>query len=221
MVFSRIKSILKKQGFKIYSKPYQLNIVGLRSRHTRANRFDDELHVFYKTDGIFWNYHMFRCTTDPGTFWLHNPSHPQGTLILAQGQYENAYAIGKHRGQYTALVQVAPVTYLRDYNRDNTLDLNNGTRYTGNAGVNIHRASGNGKTKYIDEYSAGCQVLEDAEDFDVFMKLCARHAQLYGNLFTYTLIDFRAMRRETYKRIAFAASALSAAFLGFFTFKNT
>jgi hypothetical protein len=220
MVFSRIKSILRKQGFEIYSKPYQLNIVGLRSRSTKANRFDDELHVFYKTDGVFWNYHMFKCTTDPGTYWLYNPSNPQGTLILAQGQYINAYAIGKHRGLYTALVEVGPVHYFRDYNRDNTLDFNNGIRYTGSAGVNIHRASINGTTKYIDEYSAGCQVLEDPEDFDLFMKLCARHAQLYGNLFTYTLIDFRAMRRETYKRIALAASALSAAFLGYFSFKN-
>jgi hypothetical protein len=145
---------------------------------------------------------------------------PQGTLILAQGQYKNAYAIGLHKGQYTALVQVGPVSYYRDYNRDNTLDFNNGKRYTGDAGVNIHRASINGTTKYIDEYSAGCQVFENAEDFDLFMKLCARHAQLYGNRFTYTLIDFRAMRRETYKRIALAASAVSAAFLGYYTFKH-
>lgn len=215
MVFRRIISILRKKGFRVYTEPYRLNIVGLRSRYTKPNRFDDELHVFYKTDKGKWEYHVFKCTTDPGTYWLNNPSHPQGTAILAQGQYENAYALGKHAGKYLALVQTAPVVVIRDYDRDNILDLSNGKRYNGLFGINIHRAAVTGKTKYIEKYSAGCQVLEDAEDFNLLMQLCGKHAKLYGNKFTYALIDFRAMRRETYKRIAFAASVLTTAVCGY------
>ena len=107
-MLSRVKEILKEFGFTLYTKPYQLNIVGLRSKNVDSNSFDDEIHVFYtKPDGK-WNYHIFPATTDPGTFWLNNPAYPQGTAILAQGQNRNAYSIGLHRGKYEALVQVKP-----------------------------------------------------------------------------------------------------------------
>jgi hypothetical protein len=104
-MLGRIKSILKQNGYTLYTEPYRLNIVGLRSESIVPNSFDDEIHVFYtKSDGS-WNYHIWPATTDPGTFWLNNPVYEQGTAILAQGQYQNSYAIGKHKGLYNALVQ--------------------------------------------------------------------------------------------------------------------
>jgi hypothetical protein len=214
-MLSRIKAILNSQAYEVYVKPYQLNIVGLRSKNTNANSFDDEIHVFYKTENDNWNYHSYKATTDPGTFWLNNPSYSQGTAILAQGQYKDAYAIGLHRGKYEALRQVKPVTVIRDYNRDSLLDFNNGTEETGIFGINIHRAESNGTTKYIDRYSAGCQVFQNAGDFNQFMDLCERHKSLYGNSFTYTLIDFRAVRRITWKRVIAASAAAAAITLGF------
>jgi hypothetical protein len=214
-MLSRIKAILNSQAYEVYVKPYQLNIVGLRSKNTNANSFDDEIHVFYKTEKGDWNYHSYKATTDPGTFWLSNPSYSQGTAILGQGQYKDAYAIGLHRGKYEALRQVKPVTVIRDYNRDSLLDLNNGTEETGIFGINIHRAESNGTTKYIDKYSAGCQVFQNARDFNQFMDLCERHKSLYGNSFTYTLIDFRAVRRITWKRVIAASAAAAAIMLGF------
>jgi hypothetical protein len=214
-MLSRIKAILNSQSYEVYVKPYQLNIVGLRSKNTNANSFDDEIHVFYRTEKDDWNYHSYKATTDPGTFWLNNPSYSQGTAILAQGQYKDAYAIGLHRGKYEALRQVKPVTVIRDYNRDSLLDFNNGTQQTGVFGINIHRAESDGTTKYIDKYSAGCQVFQNAGDFIQFMDLCERHKSLYGNTFTYTLIDFRAVRRITWKRVIAASAAAAAITLGF------
>lgn len=213
-MLSRIKEILKEYGFVLYTKPYQLNIVGLRSKSVQSNSFDDEIHVFYtKPDGK-WNYHIYPATTDPGTFWLNNPAYPQGTAILAQGQNVDAYAIGKHRGMYEALVQLKPVTVIRDYDRDAILDFNNGTKEKGNFGINIHRASSSGTTKTIDKYSAGCQVFKDADDFYVFMELCKHHAKLYGNSFSYTLIDFRSLQRITLKRVIAATTFFAAVALG-------
>jgi hypothetical protein len=213
-MLSRIKEILKEFGFTLYTKPYQLNIVGLRSKNVNSNSFDDEIHVFYTKQDGKWNYHIFPATTDPGTFWLNNPAYPQGTAILAQGQNLNAYTIGLHRGKYEALVQLKPVTVIRDYDRDAILDFNNGTKETGNFGINIHRAESTGSTKYIDQYSAGCQVFKDADDFYAFMQLCKLHAKLYGNLFSYTLIDFRSLRRITLKRVVTATTIFAALALG-------
>jgi hypothetical protein len=214
-MLQRIRALLNYKGYKVFTRPYELNIVGLRGENTLPNRFDDGLHVFFKTSPLHWEYHVFRITTDPGTFWLENPSQPQGTAILAEGQYNNAYAIGLHHGKYKALVQVKPVTVMRDYDRKAVLDFYNGNKQTGMFGINIHRANATGTTKTIDKYSAGCQVFANADDFAVFLKLCDKHEKLYGNAFTYTLIDFRSWQRQTYRR--FAALLGTIATLGFGT----
>jgi hypothetical protein len=89
-MLNKIKALLRFKRFKLFTRPYELNIVGLRSKSIFPNRFDDELHVFYKINPVNWEYHIFKITTDPGTFWLKNPMQPQGTAILAEGQYQNA-----------------------------------------------------------------------------------------------------------------------------------
>lgn len=224
MVLEKLRALLKHNKYKVFTRPYELNIVGLRADSTIPNRFDDEIHVFYMVSPTKWNYHVFKVTTDPGTFWLRNPENPQGTGILERGQYIDAYSIGLHKGQYEALVQRKPVTVIRDYNRDAQLDFNNGTRYTGIFGINIHRANSHGTTKTIDKYSAGCQVFENAEAFNAFIELCRHHASLYGNHFTYTLIDFRAVKRETLRqftlKLGVAGSAVALGLLAFFNRKK-
>jgi hypothetical protein len=221
MVLKKLRAVLKHKGFKLYSRPYELNIIGIRSASTVPNRFDDEIHVFYKTSATKWNYHVFNATTDPGTFWLRNPMADQGTAILAEGQYMNAYQLGLHRGQYMALVQRKPLTIIRDYDRDAKLDFYNGTKTKGLFGINIHRANRTGTTKTVDRNSAGCQVFENANAFEEFMQLCERHRQTYGNSFTYTLIDFRAVKRETYRRIALSAGLVGVLALGYLGFTES
>ena len=198
-MLATIQATFAQKGFKIFSRPFELNITGIRSNSTTPNSFDDSIYVFYKNDEGNWVYHQFKATTDPGTFWLKNPLNPSGTAILKHGQYTGSHAIGLHRGKYLALVQRRPLTVLRDYDRNATLDFMNGKEDTGMFGINIHRASINGTTKVVDKYSAGCQVFASANDFALFMQLCERHKQFYGNQFTYTLIDERALIRETKK----------------------
>ncbi len=193
---------MRHKGYKIFSRPFELNIVGLRSKSTIPNRFDDEIHVFYKVSTLNWHYHVFKATTDPGTFWLRQPMQPQGTAILAEGQNINAYQLDLHRGKYLALVQRKAVTVIRDYNRDAVLDFKNGTITKGLYGINVHRANQTGTTKTVDKNSAGCQVFENADDFALFIKLCQKHKGLYGNLFSYSLIDFRAVRRQNARYVA-------------------
>lgn len=202
MVLQKIKAIIRHKGFRIFSRPFELNIIGLRSKSTTPNRFDDEIHVFYKVSTLNWHYHIFKATTDPGTFWLRQPMQEQGTAILAEGQNIDAYELGLHRGKYIALVQRKAVTIIRDYNRDAVLDFKNGTITKGLYGINIHRANRTGTTKSVDKNSAGCQVFESAHDFALFIKLSLKHKSLYGNKFSYSLIDFRAVRRQNARYVA-------------------
>jgi hypothetical protein len=194
-----IQDALQKKGYKIFLRPFELNIVGVRSDSTKPNAFDDTIYVFYVDKEGKLIQQKFQATTDPGTYWLQNPMNPQGTAILKQGQYIGSHAMGLHRGKYMALVQQRPVTVMRDYDRNAILDFNNGREDTGLFGINIHRASETGTTKVVDHYSAGCQVFASITNFILFMSLCERHKGLYGNSFTYTLIDERAINREAKK----------------------
>jgi hypothetical protein len=194
-----IQTALQKKGYRIFLRPFELNIVGIRADSAKPNSFDDSIYVFFNNNEGKLIEHRFPATTDPGTYWLKNPMNPQGTAILKQGQYFNSYAMGMHRGKYLALVQVKPVTVMRDYDRNAVLDFLNGKEDKGLFGINIHRASENGTTKTVDQYSAGCQVFANATEYVLFLSLCERHKKLYGNNFTYTLIDERAVNRAARK----------------------
>jgi len=209
-MLAAIVNTLKFKTYEIYTRPFELNIVGIRSDTTVPNRFDDQINVFFKNGAGQWIHYVFPATTDPGTYWLQNPMNPQGTAILKQGQYKGTYQIGLHRGKYYALVQRKPVTVLRDYDRNAMLDFWNGKPDTGMFGINIHRASVNGTTKTVDNYSAGCQVFAGINDFNQFMQLCENHKRLYDNSFTYTLIDKRAIAREQKRRIAVSLAGIGA-----------
>lgn len=179
---------LVAKGFKVFTRPYELNILGVRNNSSVPNVFDDTINVLYKDDAGRWQDHSYRVTTDPGLYWLTNPLNVDGTAILKTGQYLNSHMIGLHRGKYTALVQRGPVTVIRDANRDKTVDFS-GKEDTGLFGINIHRAMEQGTTTSVDRFSAGCQVFANANDFSAFLALCEKHKQLYGNLFSYTLVN--------------------------------
>lgn len=193
---------LKSKGYIVYDKPYQLNIIGKRSDITKPNSFDDFINIFYKNNDGDWEGWKAKATTDAGTYWLLNPSQSKGTALLKAGQYIDTYQIDRHNGKYFAVTQrLKPVVVIRDYNRNNVLDFNNGKEDTGMFGINIHRADSVGTTKTIDRYSAGCQVFENADDFNKFMNMANKQRDLYGNKFTYTLIDERSYNRRRRRRI--------------------
>lgn len=198
-----IQEALQQKGYKIFVRPFELNIVGVRADSTKPNAFDDTIYAFYNDGSGKFVQYQFPATTDPGTYWLQNPMNPQGTAILKGGQYIGSHAMGLHRGKYMALVQQRPVIVMRDYDRNAVLDFNNGREDKGLFGINIHRASESGTTKTVDRYSAGCQVFARVADFAQFLSLCEKHKGLYGNSFTYTLIDERAINRET-KKISYS-----------------
>jgi hypothetical protein len=207
-MISRLKAIAKKHGYVLHTEPYRLNLWGVRSPTTLSGVFDDSMFLFFNKNvnggRPDWQVFVFPFTTDPSTFWLGEPMTPKGTAILKAGQW-SGYQIGLHRGKYYALVQRKPVTVFRDNNRDSILDRS-GELFSGLFGINIHRANSKGITKTISRHSAGCQVFQNVEHFDLMMKLAEVHKRLYGNEFTYTLIDLKEIERQAIKFGVYAAA---------------
>jgi len=207
----RVKGYMKRRGFEIYSRPYELNIVSLRNKDYT---FTDEIHVFYKINARNWNYHIYEGITDSATIWQGIPPFPKTPLLLKEGQYKNAYKIGRHKGKDIALVQVKPVTVLKGFNR--VPPFTTGTVLNGLFGIDIITiADTTGDIKVAKE-DEGCQVVLSNESFQEFMESCIKHQQLYGNEFSYTLIDFRGMKRKAFGREFFmVASFLTSFIIGF------
>ena len=184
----KLIAALVKKGYRAFMRPFEMNIIGIRSRDRTPDVFNDSINAVYMDGNNQWKHLRFPATTDPGLYWLRNPMNVNGTAILKAGQYRNAYIIGMHRGKYTALVQRGAVTVIRDATRDAKHDFN-GKEETGVFGINIHRAKPHGATSTIEKHSAGCQVFANATEFDTFMALCEKHSGLYGNCFSYTLLE--------------------------------
>lgn len=197
MTLQNIVNTLKKEGYLVYTEPYRLNIVGIRSAETTSKYFDDKIAFFwYDTNGVLIG-KICPATTDPGVYFLRdNPMNAQGTAILKSGQYVDTYAIGIHRGKYEALVQVKPVTVIRDADRNDLLNFFADTT-TGLYGINIHKSSYKANELEIGPDSAGCQVFQKPEDFAEMMRAAHNSKSRYGNKFTYTLID----ERDVYKKV--------------------
>ena len=190
----QIETAVKAKGYKWFENgDYNLNIVGVRNAETLnevTNKFDDHLTLSYKVDGE-WNYHCFDATTDPGKHWVDNVLNEAGVAILKENQYRGSHKIGLHQGKYEALRQQKPVQVYRDNNLDNCYDLDESTLQEGIFGINIHRATKweGKKSTQIDKWSAGCQVIAANDDFRLFMEICNKSKDIWGNSFTYTLIN--------------------------------
>jgi len=188
-----IEKAVKNLGYKWFENgDYNMNIVGIRNSETGdsiTNKFDDLVTLSFKTEEQ-WHYYEYPATTDPGLHWAENLLNPDGVAILVPGQYRGSHAIGQHQGKYTALRQVGKLKVYRDKDLDDEYDLNTDSiQDKSTFGINIHRANKWGTSSQIDRWSAGCQVLADNEDFKHFMELVNRSSGIWGNKFTYTLIE--------------------------------
>ena len=70
-------------------------------------------------------------------------------------------------------------------------DMNEENIHEGIYGINIHRATSRegGKSVQVDKWSAGCQVIAANNDFKLLMEVVNKAAKVWGNSFTYTLIN--------------------------------
>jgi hypothetical protein len=193
---------MQNLGYEVDTRPYKLNVVGIRNPNiSQPENYEDNIAYFYFDENGELVGKIAEGTTTPSVYWLQNPLSSEGTAIMKQGQYKDAYSIGLHKGKYEALVQTKPVTIIRDADRNEILNYFAKTN-DGLYGINIHRSTPSFASEdKIGQDSAGCQVFRIKDDFDEMMRLAKQSKIKYGNTFTYTLIDEREQLQNSRKKV--------------------
>ena len=202
-----ILNTMTRKGYKILTRPYEVNIVGIRRQYegqTYTNSFKDDLYAIYKVDNSSkWVIHKYKISTMPG-FYIgvevngHFKPNKAGTInvkqsnmmlgrggmgILMEAQYLNIYKIGTHLGA-PAMKTTGPQKFYRDSSPGNVIKYTN--KGTGWTGMLIHRGYAGGGA--VNNWSEGCQVFSSSTQLQQFFQVCEEHKSRYGNSFHYTLM---------------------------------
>lgn len=195
----QILQAFKSKKYVVRDNLYQVNLFGIRNDNNESNTFDDIVGFIYRDEKNVWNIQQYKATTDPGLFYRLKPLNVNGTIIMVPTQHLNCYKIGLHRG-YKAIQQIAPMSYVRDNNKNKILDFL--YRVAGVkiikevAATNIHHASKTGESTNVDNWSAGCQVLANVFDFNAFISFIETSVNKHKNpnLFNYSLFELKDIK---------------------------
>ena len=195
-----ILSQLKRLGYTVYTRPYEMNIVGIRYQvqgMEYSNRFVDRIYLIYKNDQNATKAHWYPISTIPGAYAkrggaLHKDlgkmKERGGLGTLAPAQYKDSWTISSHGGEKA--LRPSKQKFYRDTNFGvNKITYSKSGE--GYAGMLIHKAFNRkqGKNTYgVFNWSEGCQVIQDPTSLDQIFNLLEIHRGKYGNKFTYTLI---------------------------------
>lgn len=212
--YDRVKAAVLKKGYKWYGNEMEINIVGVRNisgqkdsghgkLHPITNRFNDILIVAWIENGKT-NAESYPATTVPGASYTlaSNPKfsnmNPKGTGAKQEGQWLAHYYAGAHKG-HPAMRDRTAIGIHRDNNyTDSWIDLATSPKgkapglFNELAGMLIHNSGdyGDPKTKLVNNWSAGCQVLANQAQTNRLVALTEKSTKKTGNkFFTYTLIN--------------------------------
>lgn len=184
----KLVKFLKSKSYNVYEKVGVLNIVAMRRKDDGkvTNKFDDDIYVFYKNDKGNWDLSQYSITTTPG-FKPKTTELPDKVAILALGQYVDQYKLGFHQNKpdHKCLKFASSVV-----NRNDKSDQYNYSSITdrGSFGINIHRSSSTGTSDNVFNWSEGCQVFKNINQFKQFISLCESQESIAKkSTFTYTL----------------------------------
>lgn len=177
-----------KHNFRVFTGPYNMNIVGVRNANGTPNLFDDKIYVVYQDQDLNWICEGYDATTDAGLYFMNKPMRASGTAVLIDPyQYRGVFMLGRHKNVYPCLIQSKPMAVWRDSNKNDIIDE---FKIGSATAIQIHRASSRWKSQKINNWSAGCQVIADPKMFESFMNhvmICLDKRPTWRT-FTYTLI---------------------------------
>ena len=173
-LLNRVKSLPRYRGM-----PKNL-IIAVRSKTDTPNVFDDKMYVYINEKFVM----VTSCTTNPGAPILTGgwkKYNKKGAAVLKADEIyydtyrrSNGTTIRHHNGKMPCLRQVKPMAYYRDGNNDTKTDTVGNIEIANNS-TNIHFNSYNIwnkiKTTIVGVWSAGCQVLNDSNDYNRLINL--------------------------------------------------
>lgn len=205
----KIIDAMTKKGYEVQSKPYYLNIVGIRYQYEGqdySNQFKDRMWAIWKNDNGQWESKSWPISTIPGLFmkakaklkmkdWCKT-NRPKGLGILVPAQYKNIYKFYESELPEEQTKMKARPTFRsigtqlayrdKNWNSDKITFNNKDNPEKGNHGMFIHRGYPGGSS--VNNWSEGCQVFSKDSDFKQLCKLARVHISKNGNLFNYTLM---------------------------------
>ena len=202
----RMSFFLWNKGYQVHQTSNRLNIIGIRSSSKDngyiSNKFDDKIWVFYYDENKVRHLVKYDMTTAPG-FKHKTTTIPKGVAFMHHGQY--TYTKWKHNGKYACLGG-SKTKFIRcssnNYPSLNDIKTGKVKIYNDAIGLNIHRSSEVGSMVKVDNWSEGCQVFKNGEEYKQFMSLVNKQKE---STYTYTLIyqtEFTEYVNTQYKKDA-------------------
>ncbi|MBD2254440.1 lysozyme [Nostoc parmelioides] len=166
-------------------------------RDTTPDKWNDSIGVIAKNDGEWEFLCLYLATTEPGRYYTTvKLLNPKGSARLDFGYHRDLWRFGLHRG-YEALVQAGTARLVRDTNKNFQRD--DKESFEQGNGVNLHTTKttgwrGSADINTIGQWSAGCNVIFDSQEFKDLMELLKRSPQYKTNSRIY--FDYRLLWHE-------------------------
>jgi hypothetical protein len=185
-IASRIIKYMQAKNYQVFTNLREYNIVYIEGinedwslNSDPPNQFNDRRLVIEVVDGIPKIVNHWQATTEPGRYYTFNPMNTEGAARIKFGQYK-AWAVGWHGNadRHQALVQVAPITVHRDFNKD--FQRTGDKLDTGLFLVNQHWGY-DAPANDIKNASAGCLVGRRREGHREFMAIIKQDRRYLAN----------------------------------------
>lgn len=158
-------------------------ICGVRSNEDKSDTYDDKFYLFKSEKFIT----VTSGTTNPGKWGLNNFStyNSKGCAVVKADEWTyDLWANGLHKGKMRALVQVNPINYYRDNNKnDKSEEI--GVIQKGIIGINFHTCTyekPNNLKKFIGwvigKWSEGCMVVNKSEEYYGIIMLLLKQSRI-------------------------------------------
>lgn len=197
-LLEKLFKFLESKKYKLYEDPNVLNMVALRGKDDGVitNKFDEQLHVFYKKEDGNWQLNTYDITTLPGFIpqsltASEPPRLPQYVPLLSLGQYEDSLIISQYEGdpEHECLeFEDAGLIINSDVNKYVYTTTPEILSTTGNKRkLYIKRGNKLGSSETVFNFSPdGSQCFKSINQWQEFFRLCQAQS-LTKSRFTYTI----------------------------------
>ena len=196
----RVYQTMRRKDYQVFTNEGEVNIIYLRGADkdgkpngNEINEWSDRRLVLIFRNGQPTIVGNWAATVKPGLPAIRNPLGKAGAAFIEPGQYK-AWRVDIHNGIFgrseEGLVQVAPVNFRRDVNRDGKVDST--PVQSGIIGLNQHSGSDQAK---VDRASYACLAGQSESghlhNFMPLVKADLRYRRNRAFVFTTTILDAR------------------------------